>query len=294
MIDDSLSAEIKAHILASFKDTEVIKAFTEHILSEVLGPAIKKELAKRDEKIEVLQKQLDEKRCNPPLEEMSSAVLGTSLDLDFFIWCEVDMAFQLTSEAALRDWVVTSDRDNDEGNSWGELVLGRNGKAVLRGTLDTTVPRDGSKQRTGYCNMRCLRPQKSFKRDSFFDWSQYTHVVLRVRGDGRSYMLNLAAMGYFDIMWNDIFSYPLYTRGGPYWQVTRIPFSKFFLTSKGRIQDKQSPLTQDRITSVGITAGGVSGPFQLEIDYIGLEMDPRHGEDFAYEMYQTPAYIAGV
>ncbi|KAF0313576.1 hypothetical protein FJT64_015908 [Amphibalanus amphitrite] len=61
MIDDSLSAEIKAHILASFKDTEVIKAFTEHILSEVLGPAIKKELAKRDEKIEVLQKQLDEK-----------------------------------------------------------------------------------------------------------------------------------------------------------------------------------------------------------------------------------------
>ena len=66
------------------------------------------------------------------------------------------------------------------------------------------------------------RLQKSFKRDSFLDWSQYTHVVLRVRGDGRSYMLNLASMGYFDIMWNDIYSYPLYTRGGPYWQVTRV------------------------------------------------------------------------
>ena len=51
---------------------------------------------------------------------------------------------------------------------------------------------------------------------------------------------------------------------------------------------------QDRITSVGITAAGVNGPFQLEIDYIGLEMDPRHDEEFAYEMYQTPAYIAGV
>ena len=51
---------------------------------------------------------------------------------------------------------------------------------------------------------------------------------------------------------------------------------------------------QDRITSVGITAAGVGGPFQLEIDYIGLEMDPRHDEEFAYEMYQTPAYIAGV
>ena len=61
MIDDALSAEIKAHILASFKDTEVIQAFTEHILSKVLGPAIKKELAVRDEKIEALQKRLDDK-----------------------------------------------------------------------------------------------------------------------------------------------------------------------------------------------------------------------------------------
>ena len=71
------------------------------------------------------------------------------------------MAFQLTSEAALRDWIVTADRDNGDGQSWAELVLGRGGKAVLRGTLDTTVPKDGSKQRAGYCNMRCLRPQVS-------------------------------------------------------------------------------------------------------------------------------------
>ena len=61
MIDDSLSADIKAHILASLKDSEVIEAFTEHILMKVLGPAMKKELASRDQKIEALQKQLDEK-----------------------------------------------------------------------------------------------------------------------------------------------------------------------------------------------------------------------------------------
>ena len=77
------------------------------------------------------------------------------------------MAFQLTSEAALRDWVVTSDSDNADGNSRAELVLGRNGKAVLRGTLDTTVPKDGSKQRAGYCNMRCLRPQVSPQQSSW-------------------------------------------------------------------------------------------------------------------------------
>ena len=74
----------------------------------------------------------------------------------------------------------------------------------------------------------------------------------------------------------------------------QIPFSKFFLTSKGRIQDKQCALIQDKISHVGITAAGVSGDFQLELDYIGLEFDPTHDEQFAYEMYRTPPYIAGV
>ena len=60
------------------------------------------------------------------------------------------MAFQLTSEAALRDWVVTSDSDNADGNSRAELVLGRNGKAVLRGTLDTTGVSDRRQGRSKY------------------------------------------------------------------------------------------------------------------------------------------------
>ena len=68
--------------------------------------------------------------------------------------------------------------------------------------------------------------QKSFKRDSYFDWRMYSHIVLRVRGDGRSYMLNLSTMGYYDIMWNDIYSYVLFTRGGPYWQVSKVKYRK--------------------------------------------------------------------
>lgn len=64
--------------------------------------------------------------------------------------------------------------------------------------------------------------QKSFKRDAYFDWRMYSHIVLRVRGDGRSYMLNITTMGYFDIMWNDIYTYALFTRGGPYWQLSKV------------------------------------------------------------------------
>lgn len=43
---------------------------------------------------------------------------------------------------------------------------------------------------------------------------------------------------------------------------------------------------------MGITAGDkINGPFNLEIDYIGLEYDPNLTEEFAYEMYQTDKYI---
>lgn len=73
----------------------------------------------------------------------------------------------------------------------------------------------------------------------------------------------------------------------------QIPFSKFFLSSKGRIQDKQCPLPRHRVSGFGISVAsraGHDGPFSLEIDYIGLEYDPVHKEEFAYEMYKQPKY----
>lgn len=50
----------------------------------------------------------------------------------------------------------------------------------------------------------------------------------------------------------------------------QIPFSKFILGSKGRIQDKQTRMRLDKVTHFGISCGDkINGVFNLEIEYIG-------------------------
>ncbi|XP_035780939.1 complex I intermediate-associated protein 30, mitochondrial-like isoform X2 [Anopheles albimanus] len=207
---------------------------------------------------------------------------------------EVDVVFGFNQQEQLDRWIVTTDSDHGEGYSKAKLELSSAGYGLFHGSLESRVPIDGRIKRAGYANIKSQRIRKSFKRDAYYDWGQYNTLVLRVRGDGRSYLINLSADGYYDILWNDVYHYVLFTRGGPHWQTAKIPFSKFFLASKGRVQDNQGPVPLNRITSVGLSVGargGHEGNFRLELDYIGLEFDPSHQEEFAYEMYKQPKYI---
>ena len=191
-------------------------------------------------------------------------------------------------------WVATSDSDHNQGASTANLERSAAGHGLFSGNLSADLPKDGRIKKSGYCNIRSQRARKSFKRECYLDWTQYNMLVLRVRGDGRPYMINITTEGYFDISWNDIYHYVLHTRGGPHWQTTKIPFSKFFLSSKGRVQDKQFPIPLNKVTNLGFSVsgrGGFEGNFNLEIDFVGLEFDPNHTEEFAYEMYKQDKYI---
>jgi len=166
------------------------------------------------------------------------------------------------------------------------LEMSSTGTGIFSGYLNTRLPKDGRIVYAGYCNITSVPKQKSFRREVYHDWTPYTHLVLRVRGDGRCYMLNISTTGIFDLTWNDVYNYVLHTRGGPHWQYIRVPFSKLVFASKGRLQDDQTEITLNEIRTFGITlADDVTGHFRLEIDYIGLEHDESHKEEFAYESY---------
>lgn len=162
------------------------------------------------------------------------------------------------------------------------------GTGIFSGILSTRLPKDGKIKNTGYCNITTTPKQISFKRNVYHDWTNYTHLILRIRGDGRCYGLNISTSGMFDLTWNDMYQYIVHTRGGPYWQYVKIPFSKFVFTSKGKVQDKQVAIFLNEVRNFGFTlADDVPGHFRLEIDYIGLEHDEYQLEEFAYESYDV-------
>ena len=70
---------------------------------------------------------------------------------------------------------------------------------------------------TGYVNTTSLPKYKSFFRKEFLDLKEFNSFVMKVRGDGRSYMITLKNSHYFKETETYLFMHPLYTRGGPYW-----------------------------------------------------------------------------
>ncbi|KAL1501063.1 hypothetical protein ABEB36_006461 [Hypothenemus hampei] len=208
---------------------------------------------------------------------------------------EVDVAWRFKNPESLEKWIATCDSDYNEGFSNCTLARNMYGNAVFSGNINLRVPKDGRVYRAGYCNIKTKPFRRSFKRETYLNWIGYNTLVMKIRGDGRTYLLNIGARGYYDVAWLDQYHYQLYTRGGPYWQIAKIPFSKFYFSSKGRIQDDQHPLTLNKISSFGISAQDRhGGRFNLEIDYIGLEYDPKHVEEFAYEMYKVDKGIVSV
>ncbi|VDM38194.1 unnamed protein product [Toxocara canis] len=204
---------------------------------------------------------------------------------------EARKEYLFDSPQALRLWHTGCDSDWGEGYSTCEFVQTDRKTAVFRGKLSTQVIKDGRVQRAGWAAIK-LEDRKSFLRKKYLSrWASFSHLLIKCRGDGRSYKVMLFTPGAIDVTWGDSFSYPLHTHGGPYWQYERIPFSRFFHTVAGRIQDRQYRVNCEELSSIGIVLmDRIDGEFCLELDFIGVCHDRSHTEKFAYETYSLPIF----
>ena len=71
--------------------------------------------------------------------------------------------------------------------------------------------------------------QCAFDRKKHHDWTSFNTLHLRVRGDGRPWMINLVGETYFSHQKDDMYSYFLYTRGGPYWQDVKVEYQRMMM-----------------------------------------------------------------
>ncbi|CAJ0591442.1 unnamed protein product [Cylicocyclus nassatus] len=204
---------------------------------------------------------------------------------------EARIEWKFDTPEALARWRTGCDSDWNEGFSKVQFVPTDTNTALFKGHICTEVIKDGRIQRAGWATIK-LEDTKFLNRKKYLGkWRNFSHLLIKCRGDGRSYKVMLHAPMAIDMTWGDSFSYPLHTHGGPYWQYEKIPFSKFFHTVAGRIQDKQYKVNLENVSSLGIVLmDRIDGDFQLELDYIGVYNDRSHLEEFAYETYTLPLW----
>lgn len=81
--------------------------------------------------------------------------------LDQYLLEQTRVLWEFRSQEDLNKWVISSDVEIG-GKSEVYLKLGRNNQAaLLYGTLNTEVPRDGETKYSGYCSMRAKLPMVS-------------------------------------------------------------------------------------------------------------------------------------
>nr|CAB3264254.1 complex I intermediate-associated protein 30, mitochondrial [Phallusia mammillata] len=181
----------------------------------------------------------------------------------------------------LRYWYLMTDEDIG-GYSWSELRQSKNEMtALFRGYLSNRRPRDrllsedplAERPRfSGFAFMETKPFITVLDKVEFMSFIGFNVIKLRIRGDGRKYMLEAhcdLGLGY-----NLMYTAPVHTNGGPLWQEVKIPYCKLIASKKSGLLSKQSPMDLHKMTNFRFLLNdGIEGPFQLEIDYIAFERD---------------------
>ncbi len=166
--------------------------------------------------------------------------------------------YDFDAPASSGSWRSVND-DVMGGVSRGEFAV-EDGRLVFSGRL--SLANNG-----GFASIRTKRGSR--------DLSAFDAVVIRVRGDGRRYTMNIGTDA-----WIPAGSYWSTFKTSGEWQELRLPFSTFTATAFGRPYALAPRFNPARIRTIGITiADKKAGPFRIEVDRIravkGAAEQPR-------------------
>jgi len=152
----------------------------------------------------------------------------------------------------------------DEVREWGavnDVVMGGVSSSSIRASGEGTAVFSGEVSLENNGGFASVRSQPR-------DWGLEgaRGVALRVRGDGKSYKLNLRTDDAFDgVTWQAAFA----TRAGE-WETLRIGFEELEPRWRGRVVRDAGELAPGRVRTLGLLISDKQeGPFRLEVDWIG-------------------------
>lgn len=196
------------------------------------------------------------------------------------------------TDESIKSWKAQADSYSLNGFSVAELKRTPAGHCQFKGILDNRIPDDGVTMKSGFAALigPCRPRYTLIQQEAHWDWTGYNEVEIKFRGDGRRYTFVVNTSYNSDDTYYDNYSFHLYTRGGPYWQIARIPFSKLVFLSKGFVQESQGAMPEFRIRFIAFALqDGIDGPFCFEVDHIGLRKSTwQFKENTAYEHYVFP------
>lgn len=149
-----------------------------------------------------------------------------------------------------------------------------NAHARFHGSISTQLPKDvPNVERSGYAAWRTLdRPPTLFGK-SLWDIDPYAYLALRIKSDGRSYLVNVQTES---IVPTDIHQHRLFSRRPGQWETVLIKWNDFVRTNHGYVVEPQTEMLRQKVRTIGIgLTDRIPGPFDLSIERIWATNDPN-------------------
>lgn len=165
------------------------------------------------------------------------------------------------------EWVPPNDRANPS-NPADNL----NGHARFHGSISIQLPKNRPQvERSGYAAWKTFdRPPTIFGK-SLWDIDPYTYLALRVKSDGRSYLVNVQTES---IVPTDLHQHRLFTTRPGEWETVLIAWNDFVRTNHGFVVGPQAEMLRQKVRTIGIgLTDRVPGPFDLCIERIWATND---------------------
>lgn len=140
------------------------------------------------------------------------------------------------------------------------------------GNLSLDLPKDNKMvTRSGFAMFRTLDQPTSMFKNHVWNWEQYRHLELRVRGDRRKYFVNVQSA---TPLASDLYQHRLFIQTPGEWETVVIPIDDFILTNKGVVQEQMAMDTAN-VYTVGVgLIDRQYGPYNLDIEYIKAVAHP--------------------